>query len=210
MSDPNEMFAVVSYSGKAPDEAIITGNLSQVTEYIPQSVAREEAEQHLAEAEQRAEEVAQHQSEIRAQAAQILTDGMARLSERIDAFETNQKARADQQKRDAEAAETEAIEQMLARLPDPDTPDAMRDSSQPPSGDLHSIAPVDREPLDPEGEPVPGELPDPDDPENTRAEAVTGAMPRELDKGAPPEAGEYALTSPPPSKYRDPPSTGGA
>jgi hypothetical protein len=105
---------------------------------------------------------------------------------------------------------------MLETLPDPDLPDAMRDSLQPPSGDLHSIAPVDREPLDPEGEPVPGE-PDPDDPEgadtrdsNTRAEAVTGAMPRELDKGAPPEAGEYALTSPPPSKYRDPPSTGGA
>jgi hypothetical protein len=54
MTDPNEMFAVVPYSGNAPDEAIITGNLSQVTEYIPQSVSREEAEQRLAEAEQRA------------------------------------------------------------------------------------------------------------------------------------------------------------
>ena len=199
MSDPNEMFAVVPYSGNAPEEAIIIGNLSQVTEYIPQSVAREEAEQHLAEAEQRAAATAQHQAEVRACAAQMLADGMARLSERLDAFVTRKQALADQQQRDAEAAEIARVEAMLETLPDPDTPAALGDHA--PSGDLHSIAPVDKEPLDPEGE-----LPDPDNPDD----AVTGAMPRELDKGAPPEAGEYAQTSPPASPYRDPPSTGGA
>lgn len=206
MSTP-EQFAIVPYSGTAPDEAIIIGNLSQVTEYIPQSVAREEAEQRLAEAQAEAAEVSRQQDEIRAHAAQILTDGMARLSERLDAFVARRQELADQEKRYAEAAEIARIEAMINTLPGPDTPDILGDHA--PSGDLHSIAPVDREPLDPEGEPVPGEMPDPDDPENTRAEAVTGAMPPELDKGAPPEAGEYALTSPPPSPYRDPPSTGG-
>jgi hypothetical protein len=216
MTTPDEMFAVVPYSGKAPDEAIIKGNLSQVTEYIPQSVSREEAEQRLAEAEQRAAEVAMQQDEIRAHAAQILSDGLERLATRLDTFITRKQAFADQQKRDAEAAEIARVEAMLDILPDPDTPNtpdvetALRDSSHAPSGDLHSIAPMDKEPFDREGE---GE-PDPDDPENeddpeTRAEAVTGAMPPELDKGAPPEAGEYAPTSPPASPYRDPPSTGG-
>ena len=204
MSDP-EQFAIVPVEGNSPPEAIVVGPMSEVTSYIGQSIARIEEEQRLAESQAEAAEVAQHQSEIRAHAAQILTDGMARLSARLDAFVASKQARADQQQRDAEAAEIARVEAMLETLPDPDTPDApvLRDSSHAPSGDLHSIAPVDREPLDPENEP------DPDDPENTRAEAVTGAMPKELDKGAPPEAGEYTPTSPPPSPYRDPTVIGG-
>jgi hypothetical protein len=192
MSAP-EQFAIVPVEGNSPPEAIVVGPMSEVTSYIGQSIARIEEEQRLAQAKEEAAAVSLQQDEIRAHAVQILTDGMARLSERLDAFVARRQERADQQKRDAEAAEIARIEAMLETLPDPDTPDAMRDSSHAPSGDLHSIAPVDKEPLDPE---------DVED-------AVTGAMPPELDKGAPPEAGQYTPTSPPASPYRDPPSTGG-
>jgi hypothetical protein len=196
MTDP-ERFAIVPVEGKSPPEAIVVGPMSEVTTYIGQSIARIEEEQRLAQAQADAEETAQHQAEIRAHAAQILSDGMARLNERIDQYEARKKARADQLRRDEEEAEIARTEAMLDSLPDPDLPDLPGDSSYVPAGDLHSVAPVDKEHLDPE------------DVEDRGEDAVTGAMPRELDKGAPPEAGEYAPTSPLPSPYRDPPSTGG-
>ena len=151
MSDPNEMFAIVPYSnGKAPEEAIIKGNLSQVTEYIPQSIARADAERHLAEAMASAAEIALQQDEIRAHAAQILTDGMARLSERLDALVARRQARADQQRRDAEAAEIAAYrDNCSTRLPDPDAPDLPAALSD--DGDLKATKPPpDTENYDPE------------------------------------------------------------
>jgi hypothetical protein len=181
-----EQFAIVPVEGKSPPEAIVVGPMSEVTSYIGQSIARIEEEQRLAQSRADAAEVAQQQDEIRSHAAQMLADGMERLSERLDAFEANQKARADQLRRDEEEAEIARVEAMIGTLPDPDLPNAemalrhssSKDSSHAPSGDLHVIAPVDKEPFDHDN-------PDPDDPENVD------------DADAPP--GEYAPTPPLPS-----------
>jgi hypothetical protein len=194
MTDPNEMFSIVL--GPRP-EALVIGPKSEVMEYIGGSVARNEKEAKLAQAERDAKETERFHDEVMAHAAQILTDGMARLNERIDQYEARRQARADQQKRDAEAAEIARIEAMINALPDPDDPTALGDD-----GDLKATKPPpDTEKYDPEN-------PDLWDPEDVE-DAVTGAMPKELDKGAPPEAGEYSATLPPAPKYRDPPSTGG-
>jgi hypothetical protein len=190
MPDNNQQFAIVPYTGRAPEDAIVTGNLSQVTEYIPQSVARNEKEAQLAQAERDAEETANHQAEVRACAIQILGDGLTHLSNRLDGFETRKQEREEQQRRDAEEAEAAAVEQMLAGLPDPEDPQAMGDD-----GELEAIKPPpDTEKLDPEH----------------RNEAVTGAMPEELEEGAPSEIGEFGAPLPPPSPYRDPTSIGGS
>src|SRR6516164_2437294 len=120
MPDNNDMFAIVPCShGHTPEEAIITGNLSQVTEYIPQSVARNERDQQLAQAERDAEETERFHDEVRARALRILGNGVTRIGERLDQYETREAERAEQQRRDAEAAEAAEIEAMLEALPDP-------------------------------------------------------------------------------------------
>jgi hypothetical protein len=190
MNDPNELFAIVPYShGHAPAEAIITGNLSQVTEYIPQSVARMEADQRFAQAKKDAEQTERYQAEVRERALQILGGGLTRLGERLDQFEARKAERADQLQREAEEAEAAAVEQMLAGLPDPDNLHAMGDD-----GDLQAIKP----PPDTERH----------NPEEHRNEAAAGAMPNELDKGAPPQPGDYLSTTLPESPYRTPASIG--
>jgi hypothetical protein len=197
MNDPNELFAIVPFSGRAPEEAIITGNLSQVTEYIPQSIVRNERDQQLAQAERDAEETERFHDEVRACAAQILTDGIVRLNERLDQFEARKAEREDQQRRDEEEAEAAAIEAELAALPDPDDPDVL--GNPPATGDdgdfQETKPPPDTERYDPEGE--------------LRNEAASGDMPKTLDKGAPPQSGDYLSTTPPASPYRDPTSIGG-
>ena len=71
------------------------------------------------------------------------------LANGLDAFVARKQDRADQQQRDAEAAEIARIEAMIETLPDPDTPDTPAHGRSPgthaPSGDLHSIAPVDKD-----------------------------------------------------------------
>jgi hypothetical protein len=42
-----------------------------------------------------------------------------------------------------------------------------------------------------------------------RAEAITGATPRELDRGAPPLPGDYTRRVTPEGPYRDPTAIGG-
>jgi hypothetical protein len=183
-----QQFAIVPYTGRPPEEAIITGNLSQVTEYIPQSVARNEKEAQLAQTERNAAETAKHQAEVRACALQILGDGLEHLSNHLDGYETRKQEREEQQRRDAEAAEAAAVERMLATLPDPEAPQAMGDD-----GEFEIKSPPDVERYDPEA----------------RAEAISGAMPEELEEGAPSETGEFGAPLPPPSPYRDPTSIGG-
>jgi hypothetical protein len=156
--------------------------------YISQSIPRIEEEKRLAQAQLDAEETERQQQATRACAAQMLANGIVRLGERLDAFETRQAERADQLQREAQEAEIARLEKELAALPDPDDPDALATGDD---GDFEIKPPVDVEKYDPE------------DPEY-RAEAETGAMPNELDKGAPPQPGNYVPTTPPPSPYRDP------
>jgi hypothetical protein len=129
--------------------------MSEVTAYIGQSIARIEEEQRLAEAQRNAEQTAQHQAEVRACALEILGDGLTRISERLDAFENRKRELAALEQRNAEEAEAKAIAEYLDSLPDPDAPDVetvVKDATHQPSGDMHSVGPVDTEHLDPEGE----------------------------------------------------------
>jgi hypothetical protein len=189
MDNDQQQFAIVPVEGKSPPEAICVGPMSEVTKYISQSISRIEEEKRLAKAQEDAAETELKQQEVRECAAQMLADGVAHLAERIDRFEAQRKERADQLQREAEAAEAEAIEQMLSELPDPESPQAMGDD-----GELEAVKPPpDVEKYDPEA----------------RAEALSGDMPEELEEGAPSETGEFGAPLPPPSPYRDPTSIGG-
>jgi hypothetical protein len=162
---------------------------------LRQSIARIEEEQRLAQAKQDAEETERFHDEVRECAAQILADGVARLAERIDGFETRKAERADQLQRQAQEAEAARLAAELAALPDPDDPEAFE--GPPATGDDRELTAV-HEPVDTEKH----------DPEH-RNEAATGVLPKELDKGAPPQLGQYVPTTPPPPKYRDPAVIGG-
>jgi hypothetical protein len=189
MNNQAERFAIVPIEGKSPPEAIVVGPMSEVMEYIGGSIARNEKEAKLAQAERDAANTAEYQAEVRACAVQILGDGLTRLGERLDAFEARKAERAEELERQEEEAQAEAIEEMLSGLPGPDNPSAMGDD-----GDFEAVIPPrDTEKHNPEH----------------RNEAATGDMPRELDKGAPPQPGDYLSTTPPPSPYRDPTSIGG-
>ena len=177
-----ELFAIVPVEGKSPADAVATGPWSEVATYIGQSIPRIEEEQRLAQARADAAETAQHQAEMRAHALQMFTDGITRLGERLDAFIASRQARADQQQRDAEAAEIARVEAMINTLPDPDLPAVTSSALAAPGddGDLKATKPPpDTEKYDPED----GD-PDPDDPD-TRAEAVIGTLPEKPAIGAP-------------------------
>src|SRR6516225_2842799 len=78
-----------------------------------------------------------------------------------------------------------AIEQMLSEIPDPEAPQAVGDD-----GELEIKPPPDVEKYDPEA----------------RSESTTGMTPAELEKEVPPPPGDFTLTAPPASPYRDPTS----
>jgi hypothetical protein len=197
---PNEndqqLVALVPYTGKPPENSIMEGCIPQVMENIPQSKARMEALQRFAQAKKDAEETERFHDEVRARALEILGNGLTRLSERIDAFEARRHEHMEQQKRIEEAAEAAAAEaEANAEYSLPyDAGTILKDATHMPTGDLHSVGPVDKEHLDPEGE--------------ARSEALSGATPQELDKGAPPPPGDYLPTSPAPSPYRNPVAIG--
>jgi hypothetical protein len=195
MNDQAERFAIVPFEGKSQSEAIVVGPMSEVMRYIRDTIPRIEEEQRLAHAQRDAEETKRHQAEVRECALQILGDGLTRLNERIDQYGARKQERADRQRRDEEEAEIARIAEELAALPDSDDPEAFEN---PPAtgddGDLQAVhEPPDTEQHDPEH----------------RNEAATGVLPKSLEKGAPPQSGDYHTTTPPPSPYRDPTSIGG-
>jgi hypothetical protein len=190
MPDDNELFAIVPVQGtKSPPDAICVGPMSEVTKYISQSISRIEEEKRLAKAQEDAAETELKQQEVRECAAQILADGVAHLAERIDRYEAHRHEQMEQQKRIEEAAEAKAIEEMLNGLPDPESPQqAMGDD-----GEFEIKPPPDVERYHPEH----------------RNESTTGMTPAELEKEVPSPPGDFTLTAPPPSPYRDPTSIGG-
>jgi hypothetical protein len=189
MPNPNELFAIVPVEGtKSPPDAIVVGNMSAVMECIPQSVARQEAEGRLAEAKRDAAETERQQQEVRSCAAQILGEGLTRLSERLDQFETRRAALAEQAKRDAEAAEYQAVEDEMNRMPDPDNPDVHAALQAGDDGELTAKPPVDTERHNP------AHLED----------AGEGDLPNELERGAPPPIGPFGAPPPRQPEFRSP------
>jgi hypothetical protein len=183
-----QLVAIVPYTGKPPENSIMFGEMPQVMENIPQSVARLEAEQRFAQVKKDAEETERFHDEVRARAAQILGDGLAHLSNRLDGYEARKAERADQQRREEEEAEAAATEEFLASLPDPDSPRGD-------DGEFEIKPPPDVEKYNPEGE--------------ARLESTTGETPAELEETVPPEPGQYLSTTPPEGPYRNPGLIGG-
>jgi hypothetical protein len=166
--------------------------MSEVMEYLGGSIARNEKEERLAQAERDAAETERIQSEARVCAAQMLVDGLTHLSDRLDNFEARKQERAEQARRAKEEAEVARIEAELNALPDPDNPNAVGDD-----GELEAVKhPPDKQQYDPEGE-------------YTEGDALTGLTPEVLEKDTPPPLGNYGAPLPPESPYRTPTAIGG-
>jgi hypothetical protein len=106
-------------------------------------------------------------------------DACGRLVDGEEEREAEQVRQDEEEKARTEAKE---LERWLAEHPEPG---ASTDDTHQPSGELHSLDPVDKEHLDPEG-----------------SEDDQGALPNELQKGAPPSSGTYV--EPEPSKLGGP------
>ena len=164
MTDTSDRFAIIPVThGPAPDDAIVVGPMSEVFEYIPQSVARNDAHEELEAARFTADQIASLQNKTRAVQATMLADSINHLSSRLDAYVAR---RADEARRDAEReAEEEAqrIQAELDALPDPDDPNADEHLA---GGELHDLpakAEAEHDPDDPEET----EFEEPEDPTGT-------------------------------------------
>ena len=139
MTDLPGRFAIIPIEpGPVPAEVIVIGNMEQVMEYIPQSVAREKAEAEFERARVTADAIRRAQSATTKLQVAAFADGVTHLERRLDAFEGR---RAEQARRDAEAqvkAEAERIATHLAALPDADDADTW--DGPRPSGELTPIA----------------------------------------------------------------------
>src|SRR5262249_9490855 len=138
--NPTDRFAIIPITpGPAPAEAIVVGDMRQVFEYIPQSVARNDAMAELERARFTADQIKGIQEKTRAVQVSMLADSVTHLSSRMDALVTR---RAERARRDAEReAEEEAkrIQAELDALPDPDDPEPLNHQNP---GDLHPLPPT--------------------------------------------------------------------
>jgi hypothetical protein len=199
MPDDPELFSIVPVEGKAPSDAIVTGPMSEVMEYIGGSVARNEKEAQIAQAERDIEQTAREQEETRARTAQMFANGVAHLAARLDQFVAREQARAAQLQREKEAAENARVEALLAALPDPDDPNLYPGIGSNPAPGEHSDD-GDFEAINP---PVDTEKHNPVVSETAhRTESITGITPPELEETTPPEPGDFSATAPAPSPYR--------
>jgi hypothetical protein len=104
-------------------DVIMTGSMNAIMERLPDTSARNDALSTMLDTAVKQVEAEEKLEDARACAVKILTDGITRLTSRLDQFE---KQRALSAKR-AEAARKEAAQRQVQRymdeLPDPDNPD---------------------------------------------------------------------------------------
>jgi hypothetical protein len=171
-----DRFAIIPVShGPAPADAIVVGSYNEVMEYIPQSVARQDAVEQLEKARFTADQIASMQQKTRGVQATMLCDSLSLLSARLDSFLERRADAARARAKADEEEEQQRIQDELASLPDPDDPGA-HDAALPgdpfaPSpgihentGDLHSLP---AKLPDQAGDPSKGEMetPEPNAPE---------------------------------------------
>jgi hypothetical protein len=121
----SDRYAIVPIApGPVPKEAIVVGNIDQVFEYIPQSVARDDAMKELEAARFTHEQIAHAQERTRAVQVLMLNEALDRLTSRQDSFATKQRERRKEAKARRDAAEAKRIQAALDALPDPDDPHA--------------------------------------------------------------------------------------
>jgi hypothetical protein len=184
MTDPTPNFAIIQVpeGSQPPAGAIATGPMSIITENVLGSRARAEAEalvKRAADAAEQEREREEREQELTANAIREIADGIKRLGQRIDAIE---QSRDDRRKLDAASEATEEMLQLPKDAPDPEAPS---DTLAPPAptGELHPLAAKDPA----EHEPV----------------ADQGNLPPELERGAPPDPGNYPELKDPP-RSREP------
>jgi hypothetical protein len=132
-----DRFAIIPVSpGPAPADAIVVGPYNEVMEYIPQSVARNDALEKLEHARFTVDQIAAMQQKTRAVQATMLCDSLNHLSARLDSFLTRRADAEREEARAREEAEQQRIQDELASLPDPDTPDPLGHQN---TGDLHAL-----------------------------------------------------------------------
>jgi hypothetical protein len=170
MTDPAPSFAIIPVPyGKPPAGAIAHGPLSAVFEHVLGSRARADAEalvKRAADAAEQEREREQREQEVLSDGIRTIADGVAKLSRRLDLLLRSRDAR-----RRLDFA-SEATKQMLELPKDAPSPDRLFDAAMEPGGELHPLQAKD-----------PAEhQPKPDD---------QGALPNELERGAPPETGNY-------------------
>jgi hypothetical protein len=133
----------------APDDAIVVGPMSEVFEYIPQSVARADAVAELNRSRFTADQIARVQSVTRAVQVATLADTIKRLDAMLNAVLQRRSDSALARQRRDEEEEQQRIKAQLDALPDPDAPDpllplrskepepslALEDQEQPAHGD---------------------------------------------------------------------------
>src|SRR5262245_21805936 len=123
-NDPG-LFAIVPTTLPAPTDAIVVGNMSQVMEYIPQTIARDNAMAQLERARLTADQIKSAQAKTRKIQLGMLTDALSHLSTRLDKFVERRDAQARRDAEEAERQEAGRIQAELDQLPDPDDPDAL-------------------------------------------------------------------------------------
>jgi hypothetical protein len=154
-TSPTELFSIVP---GARDDGIIVGSKSAVMENIVDSVARNDAIEEAAKAVVDAEEARELKAEAerlqemaKTNTVQMITDSINRNLARFDAYLARRDA-------EEEEAEQRRIQDEMASLPDPDTPDPLGHQN---TGDLHTLTPHDsdqaefEEPEDPTGVSIP-------------------------------------------------------
>jgi hypothetical protein len=176
---PNRYAIIPVFPSTDTKEAIVIGDYKEVMEYIPQSVARDDAMAELEKARLTHDQIAHAQERTRAVQALMLNEALDRLTSRQDSFGSRQRERRRDAKARRDAAEAKRIQDALDALPDPDDPHAFT-----PSGELHSL------------------------PAKEEAASIgdQGNLPPELLEGAPPAPGTDPVLPGELGKAPDPPA----
>jgi hypothetical protein len=128
-----QLFRLLDPEGKE----IMSGPMNILMELLPDTTARDEALDNMYRVASATVEAEERANEARASMAQILSDGITRLSTRLDSYVEQRKADAEE----AEREEREQIQAKLDQLPDPDDP-----SDEPYSLDRRERTASDQEP----------------------------------------------------------------
>ena len=99
MSSATELFAIVPVPGRTPDDAIVIGDLKEVMQYIPQSVARDDAIAELDRARFTADQISSLQQKTRGVQVTMINDSISHLSQRLDKILARRDAQARARKR---------------------------------------------------------------------------------------------------------------
>jgi len=171
MTDPDARFAIIALEpGPAPSEAIVIGSMNQVMEYIPQSVARDEAMAEFERARASADQIKQMQAATTKMQVAAFADAIDQLERRLIAKEAEHEAQIRRDLEEAERKEAERVAAHMRSLPDADDPDTW--GTPPAGGELTPLPPSH-----------------PEDKEQLAASEDQGNLPEELLEGAPPPSG---------------------